>query len=149
MSITHFKVTGHLKVTANDEKTRRQAMHKVTVLDKKDAENCPIRDVIDRIGDKWSLLILVVLSQQPTRFNALKRAIGNISQKVLTKTLKELEQEGYITRTVFDESPPKVVYQLTDMGLSVLIPVSHLIDWAEQNHANIKKNRALYDEQNS
>lgn len=124
-------------------------MHKVTVLDKKDAENCPIRDVIDRIGDKWSLLILVVLSQQPTRFNALKRAIGNISQKVLTKTLKELEQEGYITRTVFDESPPKVVYQLTDMGLSVLIPVSHLIDWAEQNHANIKKNRALYDEQNS
>ena len=124
-------------------------MHKVTVLDKKDAENCPIRDVIDRIGDKWSLLILVVLSEQPTRFNALKRAIGNISQKVLTKTLKELEQEGYITRTVFDESPPKVVYQLTEMGFSILTPVGHLINWAEENHANIKMNRALYDKQSS
>jgi len=116
-------------------------MHKVTVLEKKDSMNCPIRDVIDRIGDKWSLLILVVLSEQPTRFNALKRAIGDISQKVLTKVLKELEHDGYIKRTVFDESPPKVVYELTEMGASILKPLGYLIEWAEENHSNIKNNR--------
>ncbi|OUR83885.1 transcriptional regulator [Colwellia psychrerythraea] len=120
-------------------------MHKVTVLDKKGALDCPIRDVINRIGDKWSLLILVVLSEQPTRFNELKRTIGDISQKVLTKVLKELEQEGYITRTAFDESPPKVVYDLTEMGLSVLTPVGQLIDWAEKNHALIKEHRNKTD----
>ncbi|TWX65246.1 helix-turn-helix transcriptional regulator [Colwellia demingiae] len=120
-------------------------MHKVTVLDKKGALDCPIRDVINRIGDKWSLLILVVLSEQPTRFNELKRTIGDISQKVLTKVLKELEQEGYITRTAYDESPPKVVYDLTEMGISVLTPVGHLIDWAEKNHAMIKGNRSKTD----
>ncbi len=120
-------------------------MHKVTVLDKKGALDCPIRDVINRIGDKWSLLILVVLSEQPTRFNELKRTIGDISQKVLTKVLKELEQDGYITRTVFDQSPPKVVYELTDMGISILTPVGHLIEWAENNHSSIKNNRSRHN----
>lgn len=119
-------------------------MHKVTVLEKKDAEHCPIRDVINRIGDKWSLLILVVLSEQPTRFNALKRTIGDISQKVLTRVLKDMEQDGYIKRTVFDESPPKVIYELTEMGQSVLAPVGKLIEWAEENHSNIQKSRKRY-----
>ena len=73
-------------------------MLKVTVLDKKDAVNCPYRDVIDRIGDKWSLLVLAVLEQNPTRFNELKRSIGDISQKVLTKTLRDLEADEYIIR---------------------------------------------------
>lgn len=116
-------------------------MHKITVLDKKDEMNCPIRDVIDRIGDKWSLLIIVVLSEQPTRFNELRRVIGDISQKVLTKSLKELEREGFIKRIVISKKPPKVVYELTDLGFSILKPVGELIAWAEKNHSIIKKNR--------
>lgn len=119
-------------------------MLKVTVLDKKDAENCPFRNVIDRIGDKWSLLILVVLEQKPVRFNELKRTIGDISQKVLTKVLRELEADGYISRTVYDTSPPKVIYQISSMGQSVLTPIKELVKWAEQNHESIKKNRVQY-----
>jgi len=119
----------------------RLSMSKLTVLEKKDAVNCPIRDVIDRIGDKWSLLVLCALAEEPIRFNALKRTIGDISQKVLARVLKDLELEGYITRTVFDQSPPKVVYDLTKMGLSVLVPVGQLIEWANENHSEIRKNR--------
>ncbi len=119
-------------------------MLKVTVLDKKDAANCPFRDVIDRIGDKWSLLVLVVLEQGPTRFNALKRTIGDISQKVLTKTLQEMAADGYITRTIYDQSPPKVVYALSELGVSLLQPVGELVDWAEENHDTIRKNRTAY-----
>ena len=122
-------------------------MLKVTVLDKKDAANCPFRDVIDRIGDKWSLLILVVLEQGPARFNELKRAIGDISQKVLTKTLRELAADGYVTRTVFDESPPKVVYGLTELGTTVLAPVARLVEWAEENHESIRRNRLVYEKE--
>ncbi|WP_462173276.1 winged helix-turn-helix transcriptional regulator [Pseudoalteromonas xiamenensis] len=119
-------------------------MHKLTVLEKKDALNCPIRNVIDRIGDKWSLLILLALSERPTRFNELKRIIGDISQKVLTKSLKLLEQDGFVLRTVYDESPPKVVYELTELGSSVLAPVGELIRWANLHHAAIERNRAQY-----
>lgn len=124
-------------------------MLKVTVLDKKDAANCPYRDVIDRLGDKWSLLVLAVLEQNPTRFNELKRTIGDISQKVLTKTLRELEADGYITRTVYDASPPKVVYQLSQMGLNVLVPINQLVGWAEENHEAIRNNRAQYEKRKS
>ncbi len=120
-------------------------MLKVTVLDKKDAENCPFRNVIDRIGDKWSLLVLVVLEQQPTRFNQIKRTLGDISQKVLTKTLRGLEADGYVIRTVYDASPPKVVYRLSELGLQVLSPINQLVRWAEENHDAIRKNRKEYE----
>ncbi len=124
-------------------------MLKVTVLDKKDAANCPYRDIIDRVGDKWSLLVLAVLEQNPTRFNELKRAIGDISQKVLTNTLRDLEADGYITRTVYDESPLKVVYQLSKMGSTVLEPINQLVAWAEENHNAIRRNRAKYKKRKS
>ncbi|MEW8645687.1 MAG: helix-turn-helix domain-containing protein [Candidatus Thiodiazotropha endolucinida] len=124
-------------------------MLKVTVLDKKDAVNCPFRDVIDRIGDKWTLLVLVVLEDGPARFTEIKRTIGDISQKVLTKTLQELEADGYLTRTAFDQSPPKVVYELTDMGCSVLTPITALVEWAEENHDDIRKNRSAYQRKRS
>ena len=120
-------------------------MLKVTVLDKKEAVNCPYRTVIDRIGDKWSLLILAVLEQHPTRFNELKRTIGDISQKVLSKTLRDLEADGFIIRTVYDENPPKVVYELSEIGLSVLLPIKELVKWAEENHDTIRKNRKKYE----
>ena len=120
-------------------------MLKVTVLNKKDAENCPYRDVIDRIGDKWSMLVLAVLEQSPTRFNELKRNIGDISQKVLTKTLRDLEADGYIIRIVYDASPPKVVYELSDIGRNVLVPITQIVKWAEENHEIIKTNREDYE----
>lgn len=109
-------------------------------------ENCPIRNVVDRIGDKWSLLVLLALAHKPTRFNELKREIGDISQKVLTKVLKELEQDGYVNRSVFDQSPPKVVYSLTELGTSLLKPMGQLIDWADTHHAAIKSNRKRYQQ---
>ncbi len=124
-------------------------MLKVTVLDKKDAANCPFRDVIDRIGDKWTLLVLVVLEDGSARFSEIKRTIGDISQKVLTKTLQQLEADGYLTRTAFDQSPPKVVYELTEMGYSVLIPITALVEWAEANHGEIRKNRSAYQRKKS
>ena len=120
-------------------------MLKVTILDKKDARNCPYRDIIDRIGDKWSLLVLVILEQKPTRFNELKRTIGDISQKVLSKTLKDLEADGYIIRTVYDEKPLKVVYKLSELGLNLLSPIKQLVKWAEENHDIIRKNRDEYN----
>lgn len=116
-------------------------MHKLTVLKKNDSEKCPIRDVIDRIGDKWSLLILMFLSEDPARFNHIKKTIGDISQKVLARTLRMLEYEGYITRTVFDERPLKVVYQLTEIGQSVLTPINILVEWANKHHEHIRKHR--------
>lgn len=119
-------------------------MLKVTVLDKKDAEYCPYRDVIDRIGDKWSLLVLVVLNEGASRFNEMKRTIGDISQKVLTRTLRGLEADGYITRTVYNKSPPRVVYELSEMGRSALVPIAALVEWAEANHPAIRRNRTTY-----
>lgn len=120
-------------------------MLKVTVLDKKDAQYCPYRDVIDRIGDKWSLLVLVVLNEGTSRFNEIRRTIGDISQKVLTRTLRGLEADGYITRTVYDKSPPRVVYELSDMGRSALVPIAALVEWAEANHSAIRRNRTTYE----
>lgn len=121
-------------------------MLKVTILDKKDEIHCPYRDVIDKIGNKWSLLILAVLEQQPTRFNELKRTIGDISQKVLTKALRDLEQDGYISRTIHDGKTLKVIYDLTPLGRGALEPIKLLIRWAEQNHALIHQNRKDYVE---
>ena len=120
-------------------------MLKVTVLDKKDAENCPYRDVIDRIGDKWSLLVLCVLEQQPTRFNELKRTIGDITQRVLTSTLRNLERDGYVIRTLESDRPIRVSYRLSALGKSAVQAVHHLVDWAERNHRTIVENRKKYD----
>lgn len=120
-------------------------MLKVTVLDKKEAANCPIRDVLDRVGDKWSVLIFCVLDDGEMRFNEIKRTLGDISQKVLTGTLRRLEEDGYVDREVFPTSPPKVVYALTDRGRELLALMLPMIAWAEANHAQIRKNR-LADE---
>jgi DNA-binding HxlR family transcriptional regulator len=118
-------------------------MLRVTVLDKKDAENCPIRNVLDRIGDKWSVLIFCVLADGEMRFNEIKRTLGDITQRVLTSTLRKLEEDGYITREVFPTSPPKVIYALTDQGRALLDLILPLIQWAEDNHDQIKRERSL------
>lgn len=108
------------------------------------AKLCPVRDVLDCIGDRWSLLVLLVLSQGPLRFTVLKRAIGDISQRMLAQTLRVLERDGYLSREVFPTIPPKVEYRLTQLGSSLLERLEPLVEWAAQNHAAIRRARQHY-----
>lgn len=120
-------------------------MPKVTALGPQDAENCPIRNVLDRVGDKWSLLIFCVLEEGPMRFNAIKRELGDITQRVLTSTLRKLEADGYVTREVVPSSPPKVSYGLTDRGRALFELMLPLIAWAKAEHAGIRATRSAYE----
>lgn len=105
---------------------------------------CPIRDVLDRIGDRWSLLVLAALSDGTLRFSALARTIGDISKQMLSRTLKHLEQDGLIRRTLYPEVPPRVEYELTDMGRSFLVPLRGLVAWADEHHRAICEAREDY-----
>ncbi|MBW3241871.1 helix-turn-helix transcriptional regulator [Epibacterium sp. DP7N7-1] len=102
---------------------------------------CPIRDVLDRIGDQWSLLVLEALSEQTWRFNTLQREIGDVSKQMLSKTLRRLEQDGFVTRTIYPEVPPRVEYALTDLGRSFMEPLNILINWADVHHLAIVESR--------
>lgn len=107
---------------------------------------CPVRDVLDRIGDKWSTLVLVTLANgSPHRFSALQRAIPDISKRMLTQTLSDLERDGLIARTVFPTKPPSVEYCLTPLGETILEPLTVLVQWADRSYAAIKKARLAYD----
>lgn len=106
---------------------------------------CPIRDVLDRIGDQWSLLLLSALDGRPKRFGALMREIDDISRQMLSQTLKRLEQDGFISRTAFAQVPPRVDYTLTELGRSFLEPMRDLILWADRNHAAIVAARKAYE----
>jgi len=109
-------------------------------------EDCrAVSDVLDRIGDKWSVLVVVMLGDGPKRFNELRRSIASISQRMLTLTLRGLERDGLVKRTVFATIPPRVDYELTKLGRSLLQPVGALGDWARQNHANIIDARQKFD----
>jgi DNA-binding HxlR family transcriptional regulator len=104
-----------------------------------------IADILARVGDKWSVLVIYVLGPGPKRFNELKRTIGGISQRMLTLTLRALERDGMVTRTVTPSIPPRVDYELTDLGRSLLKPVMALGDWAMGNQGLILKARERYD----
>lgn len=107
--------------------------------------DCPIRNVLARISGKWSLLVLYALDRNgssPMRFNQLRRAIPDISQKVLTTTLRTLETDGLICRKVFAEVPPRVEYSLTERALTLIPLVDSLINWAADNMADIVRDRA-------
>lgn len=108
---------------------------------------CPIRDVLDRIGDQWSLLVLEALEHGLKRFNELLREIGDISKQMLSRTLRRLEQDGFVTRRVYPEVPPRVEYALTDLGRSFLVPMKVLVGWADDNHRTIVEARKHYDDQ--
>ncbi len=114
------------------------------VLSPADAEKCPIRDVLDCIGDRWSLLTLVTLAEGTLRFSELKRAIGDVSQRMLAQTLRQLEREGYVSRTVFPTIPPRVDYTLTGLGESLLERIQPLVEWANSNHTKVKQARHRY-----
>src|SRR5215467_782281 len=96
-----------------------------------------VASVLARVGDKWSVLVIMLLSDGPRRFNELKRMIGGISQRMLTLTLRGLERDGLVKRTVFPTIPPRVDYELTKLGRSLLQPVGALGDWARVNHPKI------------
>lgn len=109
------------------------------------AERCPIRDVLDRMGDRWSMLILFTLGEQGTlRFSALKAEISDISQRMLAQTLRRLEQDGLVSRTVYPTIPPRVDYALTTLGDSFLVPMNGLVTWAKANHKKVNRARAAY-----
>jgi DNA-binding HxlR family transcriptional regulator len=104
-----------------------------------------VSDVLDRVGDKWSVLVVVMLGDGPQRFNALRRSIATISQRMLTLTLRGLERDGLVTRTVFPTIPPRVDYELTELGRSLLKPVDALGRWAREHHATIVRARERFD----
>jgi DNA-binding HxlR family transcriptional regulator len=105
---------------------------------------CPIRDVLDRLGDRWTLLVLMELRGGTLRFSALKKRIDDISQRMLAQTLRQLEKDGLASRKVYPTIPPKVEYALTPLGLSILKPVGQLIEWASDNHQAVREARARY-----
>ena len=102
-------------------------------------------DVISLVGDKWSVLIVVLLGQGRKRFTEIKTSVEGISQKMLTVTLRGLERDGYVKRTVYPTIPPKVEYELTDLGRDLLVPLRALGSWAISNHARVQAARAAYD----
>ena len=109
------------------------------------ADTCPIRNVLDRLGDKWTMLILVALAAGPCRFGALNRSLPDISKRMLTQTLRDLQRDGLATRHVFPTRPPQVEDRLSSLGRSVLQPLSALVDWAEHNYPEIRQARDRFD----
>ena len=107
--------------------------------------NCPVRDVIDRVSGKWSSLLLMALGVRPHRFGELKRAVPDISQRMLTQTLRDLQRDGLISRHVFATVPPSVEYRLTKLGESLVPPFMVLAAWATANHNAIRAARQAFD----
>ena len=107
--------------------------------------NCPVRDVLSRFGDKWSTLVIVTLGERSHRFGELRRVLPDISQRMLTQTLRDLQREGLVSRHVFPTQPPSVEYSLTGLGLSLLSPLAALIEWAATRHPEIRQARANFD----
>ncbi len=110
------------------------------------ADSClPIRDILARVGDKWSILIIMALSDGTKRFSQLQRMIDGISQRMLTLTLRGLERDGFVARQVFATVPPRVEYTLTPMGDSLREPIMALGQWVEANMGEIDKARRQFD----
>jgi len=108
--------------------------------------NCPTRQVLDRVADKWTVLIVQRLSGGTLRFAQLRRTVDGISQKVLTNTLRGLERDGLVTRRVYASVPPKVEYSLTPLGRSLCVLMEGFCGWAETNIEQVQAARAAYDE---
>lgn len=111
------------------------------------ADKCPIRDVLDRIGDRWSILILLTLKDGKMRFMEILRSIPDISQRMLAKSVRKLEEDGFLNRTLYPTVPPKVEYELTDLGKSLMVQIKALVIWAEDNHDKIRESRIIIQKQ--
>lgn len=106
---------------------------------------CPTRLALDRIADKWTTLVIGLLESRPRRFSELKREVEGISQKMLTQTLRELERDGLVTRTVYAQVPPRVEYELTPLGQTLREPIAAIRHWAEANINEVVDAQAVYD----
>lgn len=113
------------------------------------ASDCPTRQILDRIGDKWTALVIGLLEEDTMRFSQIKKRIGGISQKMLTQTLRNLERDGLVTRTVYAEIPPRVEYTLTPLGETLVEPLTVIRKWAENNINQVVESQHVYDETNS
>ncbi len=107
---------------------------------------CPIQDVIARIGDKWSVMIVVQLQQGPSRFSALLRSTTGISRRMLTRTLRLLERDGLVHRTVYPTKPPSVEYALTDLGNGLAAPLDAVSQWALTHRLDVQQARQRFDD---
>ena len=107
--------------------------------------NCPVRQVMQGIFGKWSTLLLQALGERPYRFGELRRLVPDISQRMLTQTLRDLERDGYVYRTVHPTKPPSVEYGLTGLGVSMLTPLTELVIWAGDNFAAVRAARQRFD----
>ncbi len=112
-------------------------------------DTCPVRDVLDRVSGKWASLLMMALGVRPHRFGELKRAVPDISQRMLTQTLRDLQRDGLISRHVFATVPPSVEYRLTALGESMVPPFMVLAAWANKNHDAIRAARMAYDRRES
>jgi DNA-binding HxlR family transcriptional regulator len=111
------------------------------------AQACPVREVLDRVAGKWSVLIIVATAHGPIRFTELERSVEGISRRMLTLTLRNLERDGLVTRTVHPTVPPKVEYELTAVARELHATLLSLTDWAERHRVTIAESRAAYDAQ--
>lgn len=107
--------------------------------------DCPVRDLLNQIGGKWATLLLQALAERPYRFGELRRMVPDISQRMLTQTLRDLQRDGYIHREVFPTKPPSVEYSMTPLGCSLYAPLSDVINWALDNRESVKQARAKFD----
>jgi DNA-binding HxlR family transcriptional regulator len=107
--------------------------------------DCPTRLVLDRVGDKWTVLLVLLLSDGPLRFSQLRGQLGRVAPKVLTESLRRMERDGLVNREVFAEVPPRVEYSLTDLGRSLIEPISIISDWAEVHVNRITAAQDAYD----
>jgi DNA-binding HxlR family transcriptional regulator len=110
--------------------------------------DCQFREMLNRVGDKWSLLVIAMLEERPTqraRFSELKRSVPGISQRMLTATLRSLERDGLLTRDVYAEVPPRVEYELTALGKRFMLPVRGLVTWLQANWSLIRDARETFD----
>ena len=120
----------------------------MSLTDTSKHSNCSaMSDVLSRIGDKWSVMVVGMLSRNGTlRFNELNRLINGVSQRMLTLTLRNLERDGLVSRTIYPEVPPRVEYSLTEMGKTLQGPINALWDWSAEHHASIVDAREIYDQ---
>lgn len=112
---------------------------------RRDPQDCPVRSILDHVGDKWTVLIVVTLAGRARRFSELHRDVPDISKRMLTQTLRDLERDGMVIRTVFPTKPPSVEYSLSPLGVSVLVPLGALMEWAEAHQPTILESRRQFD----
>lgn len=124
-----------------DSTLRLAASPPLTTLDRE----ALLRDVMDRVGDKWSVTVICRLDEGPLRFNALRREVGGITQRMLSATVRRLERDGLLTRTVHHTAPPRVEYALTNRGRSLHAVLAQLVAWTEENLEDVRRCREVYD----